>query len=145
MKQKFPGKTFIAVSFESGTIGASTAAVLRSLSAMVCENRVRWHGGSAAARRWIDGEFVEIFAPGAPDWLSMAQADARQAFEGTLRAEGFVVKFLSIPTRPHHAWLELTCHPGDLTHRDWRSVSDPSPETDRSDSFRIRNFSNRMA
>jgi hypothetical protein len=89
MAREFPGMTIYAASFEFSTSGDSTAAVLRSLFAMVCENQVRWRGGRPAARRWVEGEFIEMFAPSAADWLAKARADARQAFEGILQAEGF--------------------------------------------------------
>ena len=90
MAQKFPDRPFFAASFEFGTFGDSTLAVLRSLFAMVAENQVHWQGGSAAARHWVGCEFVEMFAPSAPDWLAKAEMDARQAFDGILRAEGFI-------------------------------------------------------
>ena len=85
-----PGKKFFAASFEFGTFGDSIPAVLRSLFAMVSENRVYWQGGRPSARRSIENEFIEMFAPSAPGWLEKAAGDARQAFDGILRAEGYL-------------------------------------------------------
>jgi predicted deacylase len=90
MKAKFPGKHFYAATCEFGTFGDSTLAVIRSLYTSVFENRLFWHGGSRAARRWMAREYTELFAPTAPEWFEKAQADARQAFKGILKAEGYL-------------------------------------------------------
>jgi hypothetical protein len=37
-------------------------------------------------------EYTELFAPADPDWFAKAQADARQAFEGLLKAEGYIAE-----------------------------------------------------
>ncbi len=90
MKEKFPGKHFYAATCEFGTFGDSTLAVIRSLYTSVFENRLFQHGGSSSAGSWMRREYTELFAPTAPDWFEKAQADARQAFEGLLKAEGYL-------------------------------------------------------
>ena len=89
MKEKFPGRPFFAATCEFGTFGDSTLAVIRSLYTSVFENRLFWNGGSQAARKWMAREYTELFAPVAPEWLENAQAIARQAFLGLLKAEGY--------------------------------------------------------
>jgi hypothetical protein len=39
---------------------------------------------------WLGHEFDELFYPTEPSWFEKAQADARQAFEGILKAEGYL-------------------------------------------------------
>ncbi|MGB8214721.1 MAG: M14 family metallopeptidase [Anaerolineales bacterium] len=90
MKEKFPGKPFFAATCEFGTFGDSTLAVIRSLYTTVFENRLFQHGGSSSAKKWMAREYTELFAPTAPEWFEKAQADARQAFEGLLKAEGYL-------------------------------------------------------
>jgi predicted deacylase len=90
MKEKFPGKHFYAATCEFGSFGDSTLAVIRSLYTSVFENRLFQHGGSASAKSWMEREYTELFAPTPPDWFEKAQADARQAFEGLLKAERYI-------------------------------------------------------
>jgi predicted deacylase len=92
MKEKFPGKHFYAATCEFGSFGDSTLAVIRSLYTSVFENRLFQHGGSKPAKSWMAREYTELFAPTAPDWFAKAQADARQAFEGLLKAEGYIAE-----------------------------------------------------
>lgn len=79
-----------ATTFEFGTVGESFTAVVHSLLTMILENRLWRFGGSDAARRTISRDFRELFAPTAPAWQAKALIDARQAFEGILRAEGLL-------------------------------------------------------
>jgi hypothetical protein len=90
MTAKYPGRPFFAASFEFGTFGDSTAAVIRSLRTSVFENRLHWWGGSDQARRWLQIEYDEMFAPSATDWFEKCKIDARQAFAGILKAEGYI-------------------------------------------------------
>jgi len=90
MNTRYPGKPFFAASCEFGTFGDSTPAVIRSLYTTVFENRFHWHAGSRAAQAWIAREYTELFAPTAADWFEKAQANARKAFEGVLKAEGYL-------------------------------------------------------
>ena len=58
---------------------------------MIHENRAFWHGAvnenvHAEAKRG----FEELFNPSATDWKEKAAKDAEQAFEGILKAEGYI-------------------------------------------------------
>jgi hypothetical protein len=89
-KTEFPGKRLYATSFEFGTLGDSTLAVLRSLCAKILENQLYWYGAANPdIRRRVEGDFGELYFPTEARWREKALADARQAFEGILSAEGF--------------------------------------------------------
>ena len=84
--QEAPGTQVYAAAFEFGTLGAGLAAAIRSLQAMVFENRAFWYGASAAAQRRIEAEFLALFYPQEAQWQRRAAAQARQAWEGILQA-----------------------------------------------------------
>jgi hypothetical protein len=87
----WPDVHLYASSFEFGTFGDSTLSLARSLRAMILENQLHHYGTrSDAAARWIHREFAALYRPDDPRWWDKAKADARQAFEGILRAEGFL-------------------------------------------------------
>jgi hypothetical protein len=91
MNGQFPGKFFYATSFEFGTLGSSFAAVIKSLKAMINENRVSHHG--AASEKVAEKaryDFCELFFPAEKRWREKALLDARQAFTGILKAEKFI-------------------------------------------------------
>jgi hypothetical protein len=89
--EEFPDKGIYATSFEFGTFGASLLATLRSMRAMILENQLYWYGSSnPGLRDWIKREFEELYLPGEEKWRAKAVLDARQAFDGILRAEGFL-------------------------------------------------------
>lgn len=88
--QEFPEKRLYSAAFEFGTFGDSLGAAIRSMRTMIFENCLHWHGGSKRARKWIEAEFLELYAPSEPAWFEKAKADARQAFEGILKAEGYL-------------------------------------------------------
>ncbi|MFN8434819.1 MAG: M14 family metallopeptidase [Anaerolineales bacterium] len=86
-----PTKRLYATSFEFGTLGDTLYGLFQSPRVMIHENRAFWHGASndqvhAEAKRG----FEELFNPSAADWKEKAVRDAEQAFEGILKAEGFV-------------------------------------------------------
>ncbi|MCA1899543.1 MAG: M14 family metallopeptidase [Chloroflexi bacterium] len=89
VQEKYPEKKMYAAAFEFGTYGDSLLESIHSLRTTVFENCLRRHGGSDAIRKWMKREYDELFVPSDPKWLKKAEADARQAFEGILRAEGF--------------------------------------------------------
>jgi predicted deacylase len=92
---QFPDKKLFATSFEFGTLGDSLPATIRSLQAMIFENRLFWHGAETeSARESIHGEFEALFFPSDPAWQAKAIADARQAMLGILRCEGFIPESL---------------------------------------------------
>jgi predicted deacylase len=87
----WPDIRFYASSFEFGTFGDSTLSLARSLRAMILENQLHHYGArSDAAARWIRREFTALYRPDDSWWWEKAKADARQAFEGILHAEGFL-------------------------------------------------------
>lgn len=85
---RFADRRLFAAAFEFGTFGESFGALLRSLRISVLENQAHNNGASGSAARWIDREWRELYFPGEARWWAKACADARQAFEGILRAEG---------------------------------------------------------
>jgi hypothetical protein len=58
---------------------------------MVLENQLHWQGATnPRIRARVQHEFEELFSPQAEDWRLKALADADQAFEGILEAEGYI-------------------------------------------------------
>jgi hypothetical protein len=87
---EFPDAGLYATSFEFGTFGSSAFALMRDLRAMILENQLYWYGSNnASARDWVQREFEELYLPNELKWRTKAIDDARRAFEGILRAEGF--------------------------------------------------------
>lgn len=83
----FPNKQLFACGFEFGTFGDSVPARIRSLRAMVFENQLYWHGArNEQVAEQVRREFDEFYFPSETKWREKALADARQAFEGMLRA-----------------------------------------------------------
>jgi hypothetical protein len=87
---KYPEKKVYAGAFEFGTYGESLLQGIHSLQTTALENCLRWFGGSDTAHAWMKREYNELFVPANPKWWQKAQADARQAFEGILNAEGYL-------------------------------------------------------
>lgn len=90
-KKEFPHKRLYATSFEFGTYGARLVDEIRSLRATIIDNQLYWH--SAPSRRtqeWVAREFRELFYPQEKKWQAKALQDAHRAFNGILRAEGFI-------------------------------------------------------
>ena len=90
-QRDYPTKKIYATSFEFGTLGDTLYGLFQSPRVMIHENRAFWHGAvnekvHAEAKRG----FEELFNPSATDWKEKAVKDAKQAFEGILKAEGFV-------------------------------------------------------
>jgi hypothetical protein len=90
VRDEFPGKRLYATSFEFGTLGDSTLAMLRSLRAKILENQLYWYDtASPDIRRRVERDFGELYFPTESRWREKSLVDARQAFEGILSAEGF--------------------------------------------------------
>ena len=84
---EYPNKSVFACAFEFGTFGASLLARLLSLTAMVFENQLFWHGAkNERTARQVRREFDEFYFPSETKWREKALADGRQAFEGILHA-----------------------------------------------------------
>jgi predicted deacylase len=89
-QNEFPNQRVYSTTFEFGTLGDSTWNAVESLRIKVLENQMYWYGADDSARAKIAREFEELYAPRDEQWRAKAIADARQAFDGILRAEGFV-------------------------------------------------------
>ena len=90
-QRDYPTKKIYATSFEFGTLGDTLYGLFQSPRVMIHENRAYWHGAvndkvHAEAKRG----FEELFNPSATDWKEKAVKDAEQAFEGILKAEGYM-------------------------------------------------------
>jgi hypothetical protein len=58
---------------------------------MIHENRAYWHGvQNADILAKAKHGFEELFHPEAKDWREKAVKDADQAFNGILKAEGYI-------------------------------------------------------
>ena len=90
-QHEFPEKKLYATSFEFGTLGDKLRGKIGTPRAMAFENRLHWQGtdNNKLAER-IKHDFEELFNPDAPDWREKAMEDADQAFEGILKAEGYI-------------------------------------------------------
>lgn len=88
---RHPGKYYYGTSFEFGTYGESFSAVVRSLKAMINENRY-FHYGAVNEKAGLraKNDFEELFNPQDVSWREKAMQDSRQAFTGILRAEDFL-------------------------------------------------------
>jgi len=89
VRSQYPDKKIYAGAFEFGTYGESLLEGIHSLQTTALEHGLRWFGGSDAAREWMKHEYEELFVPADPKWWLKAQADASEAFEGILSAEGY--------------------------------------------------------
>jgi hypothetical protein len=90
-QNEFPEKRLYAGAFEFGTYGHSISARVRNTQAIVLENQLYWHGAAnPRVGAHIQQAFDELFSPQAEDWRVKAIADADQAFEGILKAEGYI-------------------------------------------------------
>ncbi len=89
VKNEFPHLQHFATTFEFGTFGDSLWGIIRSLRSVIFRNQTDQFGASPAASKWIDHEYQEHYLPSEPAWFLKGQADARQGFEGILKAEGY--------------------------------------------------------
>jgi predicted deacylase len=88
-QNEFPGQRLYSTTFEFGTLGDSFPAVLRSLRTMILENQAYWFGANnSTVREHVAREFQALYFPQEEQWRVKAAADARQAFEGILSANG---------------------------------------------------------
>jgi len=90
-KNEFPKVRLYSNSFEFGCYGGSAFGIIRTMRAMAMENRAYWFGtANPVIQSRIERDFLEAFNPHAEDWRRKAVSDADQAFEGILRAEGYI-------------------------------------------------------
>ena len=91
MEKEFPGKNFYSTTFEFGTLGDSAGNHIESMRRMIQENRLYWHGtNDPTLENRIKEEFIELYFPASTAWKEKAVEDARQAFEGILKAKGYI-------------------------------------------------------
>jgi predicted deacylase len=89
--QQYSETQLYSTCFEFGTLGDSAGAMLKSLRALIDENRLWQHGGGDTLRdEVIRKQFVEAFYPSCSIWRQRAVEDARRALTGVLRSEGLV-------------------------------------------------------
>jgi predicted deacylase len=91
-QNEFADKRLYATTFEFGTLGDSLLASVRSLRTMILENQAYWHGAGEKMRARVERDFHELYFPQEERWRAKAVADARQAFEGILAAEGYLTR-----------------------------------------------------
>ncbi|MCJ7734181.1 MAG: M14 family metallopeptidase [Anaerolineales bacterium] len=90
-QKEFPHKRLYAVSFEFGTYGDSNLAALRSMRTMLFENRAYCQGATKSKNRAKAARALgEMFAPKEGAWRVKAVEDGNRAFQGILKAEGFI-------------------------------------------------------
>lgn len=89
-RAEFPRKRFYSTTFEFGTLGDATWDTMESLRIKALENQKHWYGAHDGAGERIAREFGELYYPSGSRWREKALADARQAFDGILRAEEFI-------------------------------------------------------
>ncbi|OQA21194.1 MAG: hypothetical protein BWY63_01347 [Chloroflexi bacterium ADurb.Bin360] len=90
-RSEAPRTRFYGATFEFGTLGDSLFSKTRSMQAMALANQLRHYGAaSVSVREEVQRRFEALYAPRATSWQEKASADAQRAFEGILRAEGFL-------------------------------------------------------
>jgi hypothetical protein len=90
-QRDYPTKKLYATSFEFGTLGDTLYGLFQSPRVMIHENRTYWHGAvNEKVRAEAKRGFEELFNPSAADWKEKAVKDAGQAFDGILKAEGYI-------------------------------------------------------
>jgi hypothetical protein len=90
-KTAAPEKHLYATSFEFGTLGDGFLASLRALRATIFENWVHWsQTKNPNVKDRTLQESVALSNPPDPAWQAAVVESARVAFQGVLRAEGYV-------------------------------------------------------
>jgi hypothetical protein len=90
VNKEFPQAHFFGATCEFGTFGESMLAGARSLRITVFKNRLNQFGADTSSAAWAEQEYRELYCPAEPAWLTKAQADARQTFDGILGTEGYL-------------------------------------------------------
>jgi hypothetical protein len=89
VKNEFPATHFFAATCEFGTFGDSLLAGARSLRITIFKNRLNLFGAHRTAVDWVEPEYRELYRPSETAWFEKAVLDARQTFDGVLKAEGY--------------------------------------------------------
>ena len=94
---EFKDKQFYSTTLEFGTYGDSIISKLKSLQAIIEENRLYRYGVKYNKdKKNIIKNFLKLFAPTSEEWRSKAIKDFRQGLIGILTSEGFYLKNPSI-------------------------------------------------
>ncbi len=89
-RSDFSQKRLFSSAFEFGTLGNTLYGLFQSPRVMIHENRAYWHGAkNERIHKKAKLGFEELFHPAAKNWRQKAVADADQAFDGILSAEGY--------------------------------------------------------
>ncbi len=85
------GHNYFGTAFEFGTLGENLPAIIRSLRAVVFENRV-FHCGAASSQvqEVVEREFAELFMPVAQVWREAVIRSSNQALIGILSYFGLL-------------------------------------------------------
>jgi len=90
-QHEFPGKKLFATAFEFGTYGDGFKGNVGMMRAMSFENRLYSHSTDLAKlAAKVKDDFEKLFNPTSPEWKTKAVADADQAFDGILKAKGYI-------------------------------------------------------
>jgi hypothetical protein len=89
VKTESPSTHFFAATCEFGTFGDSLLAGARSLRITIFKNQLNQFGAHRTAVDWVEPEYRELYRPSETAWFEKAILDARQTFEGVLKAEGY--------------------------------------------------------
>jgi predicted deacylase len=89
--RQYPETQLYSTCMEFGTLGDSLGALVKSMEALIDENRL-WHygGGDPLRVEAIKKHFLEAFYPSCPIWRQRVVEDARRALNGILSYEGLV-------------------------------------------------------
>lgn len=76
-------QNYFGTAFEFGTLGEHLPAIIRSLRAVVFENRLFHYGtNSPHVQEVVEREFVELFMPASTDWWDAVVRSSDQALHG---------------------------------------------------------------
>jgi hypothetical protein len=80
-----------SAAFEFGTYGDGSIAGIRSLLTTILGNQILLNKTSSKNLEWVMRDYDELYFPSDPVWLETAIINGRNAFEGILKAERFIL------------------------------------------------------
>jgi hypothetical protein len=87
----YPEKTIYGTTFEFGTFGDTTLALLKSMAAMIFENWLVWRpSANDSLTQRVKTLFGSLYNPQEARWQQKAMDDARLAMHGILTAEKYI-------------------------------------------------------
>lgn len=91
MSSNHPNQYYYGTCFEFGTYGDSLFNMLRSLRAIINENKEHWNkNNDEEIKKYINKEFLEQFYPNEEKWRLKAVEDFQKALEGILVYEKII-------------------------------------------------------